>query len=182
MNTNLQLDKYHIILIGFKHVGKTSIGAELAKRLSKDFIDLDRVLELEHPKLLCRQIMEIYGNEYFRKKESIALEKSLCSRPSVIALGGGALLSQNNCLLIKRHLIIHITAPSQIVFDRILKGDLPAYYPTDQDPRDYFEQLWVRTKAICDNLTDNVVNNDQAIDVSVREALKLLSDKAEKLP
>jgi len=35
----------HILLTGFKHVGKTSIGKKLAELIEKPFIDLDQKIE-----------------------------------------------------------------------------------------------------------------------------------------
>ena len=56
----------HISLIGFKHVGKSVIGANLAKALGMPFIDTDQQIETYHQHkfnqdLNCRQIVEFYG-------------------------------------------------------------------------------------------------------------------------
>ena len=70
MGANVTFDKSkpgsHIILIGFKSVGKTLIGRRLAKTLNKKFIELDREVEKLYKKnhlepLTCRQIMQTHG-------------------------------------------------------------------------------------------------------------------------
>jgi shikimate kinase len=84
-----------IFLIGFMGSGKTTIGRELAARLRRDFIDLDELIAEQ----AGRSIPEIFaesGEEHFRKLEREAL-KSLVSRPiAVVALGGGAFVSDEN--------------------------------------------------------------------------------------
>ena len=58
MGANVTFDKAkpsnHIILIGFKHVGKTLIGRRLAKDLNKKFIDLDKEVEKLYEKQTSR--------------------------------------------------------------------------------------------------------------------------------
>ena len=63
-----------IILIGFKHVGKTVIGRALADQLKWPFRDLDEAIEQLFTKetqahKTCRQIMKAHGSAYFRELE-----------------------------------------------------------------------------------------------------------------
>ncbi|MBS1784071.1 MAG: thiamine phosphate synthase [Acidobacteria bacterium] len=76
-----------ILLTGSSGVGKSSLGAELARRLGLPFHDLDRrIAESEG-----RSIPEIFasGEAAFRALETHHL-KPLLTEPCVIALGGGA--------------------------------------------------------------------------------------------
>lgn len=63
-----------VILIGFRGVGKTSVGKKLVKKLNFDFIDTDYEIEI-----LANKTIPIYLNKmekkHFRKLESIILKK-----------------------------------------------------------------------------------------------------------
>ena len=93
----------HIFLYGPPGSGKSSIGRLLAGKLNLPFVDLDRVIE-EKAGMSIPQVMEEQGEQVFRDLETSALRKialtpnpSPCGRvESVIALGGGALLREEN--------------------------------------------------------------------------------------
>jgi hypothetical protein len=79
----------HIILIGFKHVGKSVIGAALAKKLDKIFIDLDNEIEKHYAAqnaqaLSCKQIMAMHGEDFFRSEEETVLSNTLNTSATVL--------------------------------------------------------------------------------------------------
>lgn len=94
----------HLFLYGPPGAGKTTIGKILARNLNLPFVDLDRVIEANAGKSIP-QIMNEQGETAFRDLETSAL-KALCPplsegeglgvRDSIIALGGGALLRDEN--------------------------------------------------------------------------------------
>ena len=83
------LDK-HLALIGFMGAGKSRLGAEVAERLGRPFVDLDREIE----RASGRTIPDLFvasGEPAFRVLEAEAARRELRrSEPAVIALGGGA--------------------------------------------------------------------------------------------
>ncbi|MBI4762628.1 MAG: 3-dehydroquinate synthase [Chloroflexota bacterium] len=93
----------HLFLYGPPGTGKTTIGQRLADNLRLPFIDLDRLIE-SRAGMSIPQIMEREGETAFRDMETAALrEIALAPNPSplgrgetVIALGGGALLREEN--------------------------------------------------------------------------------------
>ncbi|MDY7220998.1 shikimate kinase [Halalkalibacterium halodurans] len=80
----------NIVLIGFMGVGKTSVGEQLAKRLFRDFIDVDQEIEKTW-KMKISDIFRLKGEEAFRKIER-EMTIDYCTNTSlkVISLGGGA--------------------------------------------------------------------------------------------
>jgi shikimate kinase/3-dehydroquinate synthase len=78
----------HIALIGFMGAGKSTIGAEVAERIGRPFVDTDAEIEARHgpiPELFER------GEAEFRGLEREVVDEALSSAdPAVIALGGGA--------------------------------------------------------------------------------------------
>ena len=83
--------KKNIVLIGMMGSGKSSIGKILSKKLSLNFIDIDKKIE-EFEKLTVSEIFKKNGENYFRKIEEKISLKSLKAENSIISLGGGGLL------------------------------------------------------------------------------------------
>ncbi|GHV85139.1 shikimate kinase [Spirochaetia bacterium] len=79
-----------IVVTGPKHSGKTTVGRELARRLSSPFFDLDRLIEERSGK--SPRILYKTGPDIFRREEEAALaallEDTSCPL-GVIAAGGG---------------------------------------------------------------------------------------------
>lgn len=78
----------NIFLVGPMGAGKTSIGKRLSKRLKREFIDSDRVLE-DRTGVSIATIFEVEGEEGFRERETKILRELARSKHAVIATGGG---------------------------------------------------------------------------------------------
>jgi shikimate kinase/3-dehydroquinate synthase len=78
----------HVALVGFMGAGKSTIGEEVARRLGREFVDVDRFVAENAQK----PIAELFADEAtFRKLEVAEIGRWVDSRaPLVIALGGGA--------------------------------------------------------------------------------------------
>lgn len=169
----------HIILIGFKSVGKSAIGRELARQLERQFIDLDEEMEKayvrEHKEQLnCRQIMLREGRRVFRKLEHEVLKMVLSrkNRPAVIALGGGTPIYEKNNPLLKSHTLIHITAPKAIVYERIIIHGRPAFFSPDEHPLESFNRIWKERESVYDSLSSIKIDNSGSIQQAV-SAIKM---------
>jgi len=80
-----------IILIGPPGAGKTSVRKALAKKLSLNFLDSDKVVEEKSGK----SIPEIFitdGEPAFREMERAAVIDLIENQDGVIALGGGSVM------------------------------------------------------------------------------------------
>jgi shikimate kinase len=80
-----------IILIGPPGAGKTSVGKALAKKLSLNFLDSDKVVEEKSGK----SIPEIFitdGEPAFREMEKAVVIDLIENQDGVIALGGGSVM------------------------------------------------------------------------------------------
>ncbi len=98
------------MLIGYRATGKTSVGAELARRLHRPFVDLDQVLVAE----AGRSVVEIVaqgGWEEFRRREKDLVERYRHSRGQVLATGGGVVMDPENVRALRENgFIIWLTA------------------------------------------------------------------------
>jgi shikimate kinase len=77
-----------IFLIGFMGSGKSTLGAQLARRLEYHFVDMDQLIE-DTAEMTIPEIFDEHGEEVFRKWEHDILQE-LCQRENmVISTGGG---------------------------------------------------------------------------------------------
>lgn len=79
--------------------GKSTIGNEVAALSDRPFIDLDREIESRHGPV--PELFERGEPEFRRIEEEVTAEVLALSVPAVIALGGGAVLSERTRKLLK---------------------------------------------------------------------------------
>jgi shikimate kinase / 3-dehydroquinate synthase len=83
----------HLALIGFMGAGKTTIGREVAARTGRAFVDTDEEIERRHGPIA--RLFEKRGEAEFRALEEVVVTEALATPdPAVVALGGGAVLSE----------------------------------------------------------------------------------------
>jgi len=115
--------KSNIALIGFMGVGKTVVGKVLAKRLGKQFIELDYLIAQKAGKT----IPEIFGQDgemAFRELEIEVTKEVASSKNQVIACGGGIVLNKINIDRLKRDsIIVYLTASPRVILKRVSNGD-----------------------------------------------------------
>lgn len=117
----------HIFLYGPPGTGKSTIGKILARNLNLPFVDVDRVIESKAG-MSVSQIMEQQGESVFRDTEMAALHETVghafrVTNPQVIALGGGALLRDENRALTEAHgTVVLLMAEPTTLLER-LKND-----------------------------------------------------------
>ncbi|WP_245700281.1 shikimate kinase [Paenibacillus glacialis] len=112
----------NIILIGMMGTGKSTVGKWLAQHLEYDLVDLDAALEA-HEGSSIASIFTNQGEAYFRKAETAILQQVLLGTGQVIATGGGAVLNQENCELMKSGgWVVALTAEAEDIVSRV-QGD-----------------------------------------------------------
>ena len=99
------MGKNIIYVIGLSGCGKSTISKCLAKKLGYSFYDTDSLIE-ESENMIINNIFSKFGEPHFRALETIALEKISKKENSVIATGGGIILSEKNRAILKDNGII----------------------------------------------------------------------------
>lgn len=94
-----------IVFVGPMAAGKTSLGRKVAKDLGVKFIDTDAVFQSQHG-LISDFFLE-HGEAEFRQLEADIIAEVL-SRPglSVVALGGGAVLTERTREVLRAHPVV----------------------------------------------------------------------------
>src|SRR5260370_1273966 len=108
-----------IFLVGFMGAGKTTVGRALAEHLEFDFFDLDELIEACAGKSVQAIFAEL-GEAEFRGLEHEAIRACKDRSRAVIALGGGAYVSeQNRALLRTIGRAVWLDCPLEICLRRI---------------------------------------------------------------
>ena len=110
-----------VALTGFMGSGKTSTGQALAELLGWDFVDLDHEIETQEG-MAIRALFVQKGEAEFRAMEHAALRDCVrnCDRPTVIALGGGAIVESSNASLVRqsRAVTVFLETPIEEMIER----------------------------------------------------------------
>ncbi len=113
-----KLSDVNIILVGMMGAGKTTIGKALASTLGKEFIDSDHEIQ-ERTGVKIPVIFEIEGEAGFRKRESEILTELVKKKNIILATGGGAVLNQENRLLLRDNgMVIYLRASVNDLYRR----------------------------------------------------------------
>jgi len=105
----------NIVLIGFMGSGKTSVGKSLARKLYKNFVDVDTVIE-EEQNASISDIFENKGEEYFRILEQKCINELTKNKGQIIATGGGLPIYST---IPEKSLIINIDADFDVILNRL---------------------------------------------------------------
>jgi shikimate kinase len=84
-----------VLLIGYRGTGKTTVARDLANRLGYDWIDADDEIEKRAGKSIAA-IFKEDGEPAFRVWEGRVVSELAGRRRTVVALGGGAVLREEN--------------------------------------------------------------------------------------
>lgn len=153
--------RQNIVLTGMPGSGKTTLGKKVATITNKPFIDTDEIIENNygHPS----EIIKNYGEKRFRDIETEAIKSIMLNTGTVIAVGGGAILKDENIEYLKRNGVL-------IFIDR----DISEISPTDDRPlssdKEKLEKIYkerydryIKTADIKIKAVDNIEKNVKKI-------------------
>ncbi len=112
----------NIFLVGFMGSGKTRVGQALARKLGRDFIDTDQLVEQQAGKSIF-QIFTQQGEEEFRRLEHLCIKDTSQRKNAVISLGGGVPCRPENRKIVRQGISVYISAPPEIIFERVRRND-----------------------------------------------------------
>ena len=146
----------HLALVGFMGAGKTTLGQEVAARIGRRFLDLDREIERD----VGSTIPEIFtrrGEEEFRELEQVAAIEMLRSeKPGVVALGGGAVKSAAIRKALREHaLTVYLEVDPGVAWERVGGNGRPL--AQDEDAfRALYEERQQLYREAADAVADDV--------------------------
>ena len=153
--------KSNIVLIGFMGTGKTAVGQVLAKRLNRQLIEVDAIIE----QTAGKTISDIFSNDgeiYFRELEIEAIKQAAAGEKQVIACGGGAVLNTINIDRLRvTGVIINLSAAPEIILKRTIKQNGSRPLLNVEQPLDRIKELQKLRKPLYDRAADVTINTSK---------------------
>jgi shikimate kinase len=108
----------NIVLTGFMGAGKTAVGRIVARKLEREFVDMDALIEAREGKTV-RDIFQSNGEAYFRARESALCAELAARHDLVIATGGGALVNPHNLEMFSGAFVVCLDATADEILSRL---------------------------------------------------------------
>jgi shikimate kinase len=165
----------HVLLIGPRASGKSTVGPALARRRGVQFVDLDRRTVAAFPETTVRAIWAAHGEAAWRAAEVAALRSVLAEpEPLVVALGGGTPVAPGADAALRT-----AATPPQVVYLRVpvaelarrlghANNDRPALRPGTTPEDEVKAVLAEREPAYrrwADRIVDGTMGVAEAVDV-----------------
>ena len=131
-----------VAILGYMGSGKTTVGRSLARKLGREFVDLDLTIVKEAGRTIP-EIFEHSGEECFRDLEHRALLDALDgARERVIACGGGIVVRPENRERLKRVPTVFLREDLGVLYSRTRGTGRPLRGASREDfERRYAERL-----------------------------------------
>lgn len=94
------------VLVGPPGAGKSTIGRRLSRALGVPLTDSDELIEQREGRS-CGDVFADLGEPRFRELEEEMVAEAL-TRPGIVSLGGGAVLSPATRSLLARHVVVYL--------------------------------------------------------------------------
>ena len=109
----------NLVFLGMMGSGKTTLGKIVSKKLNKEFIDIDQLIEIQEG-MTISDIFQKKGESFFRKFEERISIQNLKKSNSVISLGGGAFINKKiQKEVLKNHISIWLKWDNKNLINRI---------------------------------------------------------------
>jgi len=138
----------NIVLLGMMGCGKSAIGKMLAGKLGLVFKDADQEIE-EAADRSVADIFAEYGEDEFRRLENRVIERVLGEGPLVLALGGGAFMSEDTRGTIKNAaLSIWLKADVDVLVERVKRKPGKRPLLAKGDPKQIIKELLAKRQPV----------------------------------
>jgi shikimate kinase len=166
--------KTNIALTGFMGAGKTSIGDALARRLRREFIELDSLIE----KKAGKPIPDIFsrdGEAEFRRLEAEITVEISQRENAVIACGGGIILNETNIDRLRQNaVIIYLEVPPEIILRRLLHSGNKRPLLNTPDREQRIRELMSQRQPLYEQAADIKITGDKTVPDTVEKIIKVL--------
>jgi len=172
-----------IYLTGFMASGKSTVGPKAAARLGQPFLDLDRLITA-HDGRSIPTIFAEDGEGHFRDLETRMLHRTTETADLVVALGGGALVDDDNRAFAKEHgRVVYLEVPVDTILDRVgdddtrrplLEDESDTRLPREQQRARIEEMLAARRPTY--EAAHHTLNADRPVEAVVTDLTQLVTD------
>ena len=160
----------NIVLIGMRGSGKTTVGKLLAKKLDRQFIEMDELI-VRRVGLDIPEIVKQYGWEKFRQVEKEITQEVAELDDVVNATGGGVVTREENIHeLKKKGRLVWLKANTDTLLKRIGND---RYRPslTGKSPREDLETVLPERTPIYERVAEFIINTETKRPEEVAEVI-----------
>ena len=155
----------NVVLIGMPGCGKSTVGRALARRLGKEFLDLDQLV-VEEARKSIPAIFAQEGEEAFRAMESRIVRRAGGRTGCVISTGGGVVTRRENYAPLHQNgVIVHLTRS----LDLLPKAGRPVSQRTDP------AALWRQREGLYRAFADVEADNNGPLEATLEQIEKELN-------
>jgi shikimate kinase len=175
-----------LVLVGMMGSGKTTVGRLLADRLAWPFVDVDEEI-VKSAGQVIGEIFAVVGEAGFRAEERRVLAALLADdadvpgEPSVVSVGGGAVLDEENRSVLRaRGTVVWLRASPGTLEQRV--GDGTGRPLLAGDPAGTLRRLDEERAALYQEVADVVVDVDGTDVAGVVDLVETELRRAERWP
>ena len=155
----------NVVLIGMPGCGKSTVGRALARRLGKEFLDLDQLV-VEEARKSIPAIFAQEGEEAFRAMESRIVRRAGGRTGCVISTGGGVVTRRENYAPLHQNgVLVHLTRS----LDLLPKAGRPVSQRTDP------AALWRQREGLYRAFADAEADNNGPLEATLEQIEKELN-------
>lgn len=164
-----------LVLVGMMGVGKSHIGAGLAKKLGVPFYDSDKVIQ-DNAGLTISHIFEEFGEPKFREVEKKTIAGLLAQGPCVLATGGGAILDPYTLARLKAETVmVWLDCAFDVLWARLKNQKDRPLLKTD-NPQERLRELLAQRETLYQQAHIHVAFSDESKAQVTKKVIKSLSE------
>ncbi len=159
-----------LIIIGPMASGKSVVGRRLSKRMGFDFLDTDKKIE-EVTGASISWIFDIEGEEKFREREAKVFSELAVLENTIISTGGGIILREENRILLKENIVIHLDVSIQTQIERTLNDEKRPLIKDHVDKETVLREIADKRNPLYKEYSNITISEKDNPDLAVEEIL-----------
>jgi len=154
-----------IYLVGMMGSGKTTVGKILSRVLGYSFSDSDTVVEQDLGGTSVKDVFNLYGEGFFREKETEALRKLSLMHRFVVSTGGGAVIRPINWKYMQKGISVWLDVPVDALAHRISAIGTGSRPLLNHDSGDAYKKTYMRLSNLLEERFEAYANANARVSV-----------------